>query len=457
MTTTYLDIAVVHIQAWLGRTPLLRGRRGASTMLSEATSRQCIERQLSDSSLAQTVEWNEEAGDIDGVVSLKLRTGEDATEDVERVVVRHLRHALPAATFRASVWRGSDYAEARTSEEPVRQREWPEPVAEWSPGRRCDWCERWPASYERRTRRREGEDSKDSALCSDCSRREEKAGYSTSHANSPGPEKALLDRIPDQRVQLPTSVPDTFECLAQLGRSGDDTHVATIAADGNGIGAFMTSVRTTSGSAVTDLPRRIHEATWMALVDALTEITADDHEHVPVIPHLVGGDDVLVSVPAHRGWAFADRVRQAFSERLRRQCDDMDGDVDIPTMSLGLVVHHRTVPIFVVVELAETLLSRAKNDWAAETTALAWHDITNEGPEPNDRPSFGCDTLRSFWPALNELAEIPTSGLRRLASLTGSAELDGHLDRLGLRETVDTFRGNSDLPLQHALEMVRWW
>jgi len=48
----YVDVAVVRIQDWLGRTPDLKFRRGGSVLLSESTSREAW-----DGKLPQGVRW----------------------------------------------------------------------------------------------------------------------------------------------------------------------------------------------------------------------------------------------------------------------------------------------------------------------------------------------------------------------------------------------------------------
>ncbi len=44
--TIFLDVAVVQIQSWLARTPHLRGRRGASRMIREATMAEAVDKML---------------------------------------------------------------------------------------------------------------------------------------------------------------------------------------------------------------------------------------------------------------------------------------------------------------------------------------------------------------------------------------------------------------------------
>src|SRR6185437_9975847 len=95
-TRHYVDISAVRIQQWLSRTPDLRFRRGASVLLSRATSEESWE-----SRLPAGTKWNDEAGSVDGVVSLKYDpTSTDAAPakvlaDAARTVAEDMRKTMP--------------------------------------------------------------------------------------------------------------------------------------------------------------------------------------------------------------------------------------------------------------------------------------------------------------------------------------------------------------------------
>ena len=71
----YLDVSAVRIQDWLTRTPDLKFRRGASVLLTEATARDVWEKQMPPG-----MRWNDEAGELDGVVALVVA---DSVADTE--------------------------------------------------------------------------------------------------------------------------------------------------------------------------------------------------------------------------------------------------------------------------------------------------------------------------------------------------------------------------------------
>ena len=362
--TDYLDVAVVRIQSYLTRAPSLKGRRGASTMVSEASARARDQR-------PRGTQVNDEAGAVDGVVSLRL-DGADSREAATAVLTR-LRRALPASELTAALWRGPSYVAARGGT-PAWTVEWPPAVAEWPLAKTCDWCRTWPASA-----RVTGTGGEPALYCVDCARRHPEAGAATDPrpGRAPGPERELLRLLPGHEL------PDDFAALARaLGRGIDDTHVATIYADGNGIGDLMAA-----RGHPPELADRIHKATWNAVVETVAALPRIDV--LPVIPHLVGGDDVLISLPAHLVWPGVRELLTRFGE--------FDEGV---SLSAGVVCHHASEPLSDVVDLAGSLLAQAKRQQRGRA-AVAWQSITHDGPLPVDRSAMPLHRLDASWDALH--------------------------------------------------------
>jgi hypothetical protein len=118
----YLDVSAVRIQDWLTRTPDLKFRRGASVLLTEATARDVVEGELPPG-----VRWNDEAGELDGVVAL---VAEDPVvdDDVENslkaaaeAVTRLMRGRMPYGQVQAVSGRGDSYAAAYEEMEQARR------------------------------------------------------------------------------------------------------------------------------------------------------------------------------------------------------------------------------------------------------------------------------------------------------------------------------------------------
>ena len=108
----YVDISAVRIQDWLGRTPDLKFRRGGSVLLSESTERESWE-----ACLPAGAQWNPEAGEVDGVVSLVLDDGTEGdpheqAHDVARQIVQRMRAAMPHCPIQAIAGQAESYAAA---------------------------------------------------------------------------------------------------------------------------------------------------------------------------------------------------------------------------------------------------------------------------------------------------------------------------------------------------------
>ncbi|MGH3168984.1 MAG: hypothetical protein ACRDN0_24275, partial [Trebonia sp.] len=109
----YVDVAAARIQQYIGRTPRLKGQRGASAWLSWATSDDQVVQILgSDQALrAAGAEANPEAGQADGLISVRLPADADP-QPVAAALAARLREVLPAVEI-AGLWgSGPSYLEA---------------------------------------------------------------------------------------------------------------------------------------------------------------------------------------------------------------------------------------------------------------------------------------------------------------------------------------------------------
>jgi hypothetical protein len=436
----YLDIGVVQIQRWLASAPNLKGRRGASTMIRQATGPDVIERLLAR--FGDRVRRNDEVGAVDGVVSLTLDSDDDSlATEAERLVVGHIRARLPRATLRVTRARGADYA-ARTPDAIV---EWPAAVLEWPLALPCPWCRSAAAL---RTNNADGD-----ALCGECVARNKVAGTAIGKVAS-APERDLLAAL----GQTDRDVPETFEDLAKLvlGDHDDDTHLATVYADGNAIGAFIDHLRTRRPDLLPSVPDTIHDATWAAVLAGLNAIDPQTAT-LPVIPHLIAGDDTLVSLPAHGAWDFADAAMRAFTAAF----DTVEGLSVRPSLSVGIVVHHYKFPLSASVDLAGTLLKSHAKRRCPGVAAIAWHSVTHDGDQVTGRAPVRHDTFTTARPHLAGLASLAHSQRQELAWLLDHTDDPGdverQLKRMDLNDIVDPFLTADSIPLADALAMVRWW
>lgn len=472
--SVYLDVACIRIQQYLARTPTLRGRRAASAVLAEATRLHTAQDTQDAPPLLRVVaglaEPNEQAGVADGVASLVVRDGVQP-EQVARRVLAHLRAALPGATFQAVWGEGPSYVDAYNRQIKPRLASGREvlldlpPLAEFPPVSPCRFCRSAPAS----TRlpvdpfdEAHAQQAREQDACADCEMR-----YGTRASRRAG-------RTAEERLARQIGRPRAADlaALAALGRAGrGGNHLATVYADGNAIGEFFTALGKQPGADKNSASRRLVDATWDALGAATRAIAQPDDSVLCAVPHVVGGDDVLVSVPADRGWRFAAVLLAAFEQSLARIAQESRIGQP-PTVSAGIVFARADYPFHLVVASAEASLRRAKNAYAGRRTALDFLDVTAEGHDaPAEMPPT-LAALRAHAPALDRLvAAMPAhqrtrqEGLRRLGP-DWQLEADAELARLGLTHLLAPFqlpaaRGDGadtqEIGASQALRIARWW
>lgn len=487
MTNVYIDVGAMRIQQYLSRNPTLRGHRAASYLLARATSAEEVGKHV-----GKLAEENTEAGDIDGIVSLVFPSEGDSDEvrvrEIEDRVLRHLRAELPAAEF-TSVWgRGDSYLAAY--EEQLKPRRaaghvrYDLPAPPETPlAAPCRICHLDAAT----TRISLPGTSESTTACPDCVRRDV--------------PKATMDRderTPEGQLRAFTGLTAPPDELSELvGLTGaNENHLATVAVDGNAFGAFFSALAaspTTRADDKRNISGALAEATRDALAIAAYETALDAPEpleagpaQLSVVPHVVGGDDVLVTMPARLGWRFTLSYLEQFEEqcgnRLREHLDRLneeqpDRPLPTPTASAGIVFAHHKYPLKLVIEAAYQRLGEAKAAFVGSRSSVQWQDITADGPgAPARQPVL----LRDLRPAsdsasplaerLNALTRVPASHRARLAEvirtkgpLTVAALESG---RTGHRSSTQPFLPPLDRPeeatpsgmdLGSALSIARWW
>ncbi|WP_406260415.1 hypothetical protein OIA45_19660 [Streptomyces chartreusis] len=485
----YVDFGAVRIQQYLTRTAGLRGHRAASNSLAQATADASITQEIGD-----LAEVNPEAGKADGVVSLRFpaASADDREHRVRRLqdrVFAHLRKALPGAEFH-SVWgEGESYLAAyahilqpNTLHGQVRH-DLP-PTAEFPLAVPCRMCHTDPAVGI------EPVPDGSQALCLDCSMRNVPRRQVVGDARSP--EGRLL-----QDIGL-APAPDDFTDLAALGSaSSGRNHLATVAVDGNAFGVFFKALAD-EGSQDAELrgmkatiSEALSDATRTALANAALELPVTmEHERLCVVPHVVGGDDVLVTLPADQAWWFTLTFLEEFGrlvrketaaalELLNRPRADRPGrpKLEPPTASAGVVFAHAKHPLNLLVESAAQRLSEAKREFGGRQASVQWLDITADGPEAPAHQPLALSVLRTgngsetaAAAELSRLAGLPashraqlTEALRSSGLLTAAAIADrvGHFDAIRpfLPLSIDRLDQPpaSRIDLGAALGLSRWW
>lgn len=382
----YLDVSAVRIQEWLARTPDLKFRRGASALLLGVTEKDA----WPAAELPAGVRWNDEAGEVAGVVSLVLDEvtaaaggDEERVAAIAREVAGKLRQKMPYCPVQAVTGTGASYVEAYQKMAASRRAgrlvvDSPAAPSEVILAKPCDQCR--SAAATRRGAWRTEEVTRD--LCEDCSERLAAAGRTGgSRRWEPRPERVLREALEKAGTHV-IDFPDNAQQLAEAGRiDADDTpsQLALIYADGNGVGAFMRA------AARHDVPKQdivpaIDEATVGALADAVLD-RFTGWTRPPVLANLAGGDDLLVSVPAADAWQFTRVLLAAFGRRIAEAASGWPKEIRerCPSLSAGLVFHHVKDPFSDLVRLAGEQLDAAKEATRGNAASVAFVDLTADG------------------------------------------------------------------------------
>ncbi len=464
---TYLDAAVARIQPYLARTPELRLRRGASWMITRATSENAVDAWIGDAGLDH-VARNPEAGHADGVIALTVPES-SAADDAARLLL-HLRGLLPGAELQASWGTAPAYVEFRQDQSRAPQQLMALPAAADFPlAETCASCRVDPSG-------RAG------GMCADCAARDTAAGrrrarpaasgeaVQDEEQDALGTERTVIDAVADALGRPLRPVGDMAE-LAGLGEeSGNRNHVASVALDGNGMGGFFAAL---AGHGDTSLKQRISpqisSATRAALIAATQAVVRPADRQLPVIPHVLGGDDVVVSVTADRAWqftaAFMDNFAAAMSAVARRLTLPGPLRQRMPTMSAGVVFAHAKFPKARAVQLADQLLRQAKRDTRGSEPAIAWLDVTADGEAPPPwRATQTADIMKHRAGDLTRLSGISPSGRQALARLLArGSEEESRAAALSWarrngHDVVPALLDQVSVPdLRNLVALTRWW
>lgn len=155
----------------------------------------------------------------------------------------------------------------------------------------------------------------------------------------PGDDESFRKLLPERE----------FEDLAELGSRRE--YFAYLYCDGNGMGKLLREADSDEGYG--KLSRRIDDALHKAVASAVLKYCSPDsrtRERFAADVLLLGGDDLVVALPADRGVAFATEVLNVFH---------LEAGTDL-RLSAGLVIAPYTTPIAILQDVAKSLLESAK-------------------------------------------------------------------------------------------------
>lgn len=473
MSNTYLVLSAVQIFEWMTRTPELKLIRGASATLRVQTSKATIKTRF------PALDWCEAAGDVDGVVAIEFqdRTADevDPARWATEIVTEHLAKELPAVVWEAW-WAESEhgylaayekYEEARfagfeDSESVGRATYLPRPF-EPPLAESCAGCRREPAHPAR------PHDDKKGRLGADCQNRHE-AGKRLTSGRQAWTFKDLAEKggLTTAERSLPS-------------RHRSRNHLATIHADGNGVGGLMS--RLASKKELAGLRSKIITELDRATRDAYEKANAVVSEGSRVegsILHFGGGDDLLVSVAAPQAWDFVMVLASTFEERLagllRDHARDLEqiGGIGANQVSLGIgmTFAHASHPVADARDLAFKAMKQAKDRVRGEQSAVVWLDLTAEDRLPKhrkvklstlleERRDDRANPVMTLSPSARSiLGEIVNDCGARIAKAGNREELAKA--RRQARDEVErwskrTQRSVAFDGLEDSLSRARWW
>jgi GGDEF domain-containing protein len=206
----------------------------------------------------------------------------------------------------------------------------------------------------------------------------------------------LWQRFVAELVELPEELrqdPDALRCrtIEEIGKFAEVRrgYVGLVYADGNAMGRLVQELD--SPETATAFSRLVDESIRDACHQSLAEIfqdtiqeisrlpAASEHRRIPADILLLGGDDLVVVLPADRALPFAIRVSQLF-ERATQEAQEKLPPVARQffgkrlagrglTLSLGVAIGPARYPFYLLLELADQLLASAKRGGSSDPDA----------------------------------------------------------------------------------------
>lgn len=212
-----------------------------------------------------------------------------------------------------------------------------------------------------------------------------------------------------EKVKPSAKWPPTPEDVAQYDPRD---YVAYIVADGDGMGRVF-------GGCNKDQAQALSEKMDDALREALAEPTrqfmkndvAKQASCIPVLPLILGGDDLFALVPARWGLDFARRLCRTFQDEMTAfvrkekitldQEGNNDGDLTI-TMSAAVVICKANYPYYLAHQIGEERLSATKRAVKAlgkETrlSAVDFEVVLGSQAAHYEQTGERRPTLRPYW------------------------------------------------------------
>lgn len=201
--------------------------------------------------------------------------------------------------------------------------------------------------------------------------------------------------------------PEDADMVGRVGGYDERDYVAYLIADGNGIGALFGRCRSADGAR--QLSQGLSKASLASLAAPTRQLMkhsprAANHDLVPVLPLIIGGDDLFALLPASYALSFAQQFCLAFEREmaaLLAQIPDL-AIVPTPTIAIAVVICKAKYPFQLAYQRGRVLLKAAKRLCKSGTgrrrSAVNFEVIIGSRLEDASRAvSIRRPTLRPYW------------------------------------------------------------
>ena len=157
---------------------------------------------------------------------------------------------------------------------------------------------------------------------------------------------------------------DEIDPLEDVADYDPRRYVAYLLADGNDMGKAFSSCQTPEQMRAlsTGLSKVVYKALAEPTQTIMQKNPLDDRpDFIPVLPLIMGGDDLFALIPASWAIDFAQRFCQAYEQGMRELFDEIElQDVPAPTVSATVVICKSKHPYRLAHEAGEIRLKEAK-------------------------------------------------------------------------------------------------
>jgi hypothetical protein len=277
--------------------------------------------------------------------------------------------------------------------------------------------------------------------------------------------KAVKERLPDDWTGDLSEEPQKRDWTDRIRRADPRNYVAYLVADGNGMGKLFSKCNKEQLKA---LSLKLTEVLRDSLAAPCAEMLIkqqgqkpiqDLGDTLPVVPLILGGDDLFALLPAPFALSLASKFCRAYEINLKAALTNLEIDGD-PTITAAMVICKSTYPHTLAHKRAGEALKDAKRlarrlevDNGQPASALNFEIVTgnqviagvgetNKSYRSTLRPYFVNDNVTSEWGVNIERLLKARFGLR---DMPGKRRAEFERLYAELPEDRDTPRENGDL------------